>query len=182
MENLLRTSFERRILWKIENQRLYYNKHISWSPQLFQKTDIARENACLRTINRKLKLNFIVIFNSFTDISFVKYVTKIFCISYCLQEKIWGCFKVQLSVTLFVYTLSSKGANHLQVLYIKLWETSMETFLLKLRSSNVLQAFFFFWKFAEVLGQHLKSSLSKILSKHIIQPIGSRRCFVNCLP
>ena len=164
MENLLRTSFERRILWKIENQRLYYNKHISWSPQLFQKTDIARENACLRTINRKLKLNFIVIFNSFTDISFVKYVTKIFCISYCLQEKIWGCFKVQFSVTLFVYTLSSKGANHLQVLYIKLWETSMETFLLKLRSSNVLQAFFFFWKFAEVLGQHLKSSLSKILS------------------
>ena len=47
------------------------------------------------------------------------------------------CFKVQLSVTLLVYILSSKGANQLQVLYIKTLETSKETFLLKLQSSNV---------------------------------------------
>ena len=119
MENLLRTSFERRILWKIENQHSYYDKDISWGPQLFQKTDIVRENVYLRTIDRKLTLNLIVIFNSFTDISFLKYVTKMFCISYYVQEKIWECFKVQLSVTLFVYILSSKGANQLQVLYIE---------------------------------------------------------------
>ena len=30
----------------------------------------------------------------------------------------WECFKVQLSVVVFVYILSSKGANQLQVLYI----------------------------------------------------------------
>ena len=119
MENLLRTGFERRMLWKMENQHSYYNKDISWSPQLFQKTDIVRENVSLRAIDRKLTLNLIVIFNSFTDISFLKYVTKIFCISYYFQEKIWECFKVQLSVTLFVYILSSKGTNQLQVLYIK---------------------------------------------------------------
>ena len=77
------------------------------------------ESVYLRTIDRKLTLNLIVIFNSFTDISFLKYVTKIFCISYYFQEKIWECFKVQLSVTLFVYILSSKGANQLQVLYTK---------------------------------------------------------------
>ena len=119
MENLLRTGFERRMLWKMGNQHSYYNKHISWSSQLFQKTDIVRENVSLRAIDRKLTLNLIIIFNSFTDISFLKYVTKIFCISYYFQKKIWGCFKVQLSVTLFVYILSSKGANQLQVLYIK---------------------------------------------------------------
>ena len=118
MENVLRTSFERRILWKMENQHSYYNKDISWSLQLFQKTDIVRENVSLRAIDRKLTLNLIVIFNSFTDISFLKYVTKIFCISYYFQEKIWECFKVQLSVTLFVY-ISSKGANQVQVLYVK---------------------------------------------------------------
>ena len=119
MENLLRTSFERRILWKIVNQHSYYNKGLSWSPQLFQKIDTVRENVYLRTIDRKLILNLIVIFNSFTDISFLKYVTKIFCISYYFQEKIWECSKVQLSVTLFVYILSSEGANQLQVLIIK---------------------------------------------------------------
>ena len=119
MENLLRTSFERRILWKMENQHSYYNKDISWSLQFFQKTDIVRENVSLRAIDRKLTLNLIVIFNLFTDISFLKYITKIFCISYYLQEKIWECFKVKLSVNLFVYILSSNGANQLQVLYIK---------------------------------------------------------------
>ena len=98
MENLLRAGFERRILWKM---------------------DIVRENVSWRAIDRKLTLNLIVIFNSFTDIWFLQYVTKIFCISYFFQEKIWECFKVQLSVTLFVYILSSKGANQLQVLYIE---------------------------------------------------------------
>ena len=103
----------------MENRHSYYNKDISRSRPLFQKTDIARESVYLRTIDRKLTLNLIVIFNSFTDISFLKYVTKMFCISYYVQEKIWECFKVQLSVTLFVYTLSSKGSNQLQVFYIK---------------------------------------------------------------
>ena len=115
MEILLWTGIERGILWNMENQHSYYNKDISWSPQLFQKTDNVRENVSFRAIDRKLTLNLIVIFNSFTDISF----TKIFCISGYFQEKIWECFKVQLSVTLFVYILSSKGANQLQVLYIK---------------------------------------------------------------
>ena len=103
----------------MENRHSYYNKDISRSRPLFQKTDIARESVYLRTIDRKLTLNLIVIFNSFTDISFLKYVTKIFCISYYFQEKIWECFKVQLSVTLFVYILSNKGGNQLQVLYKK---------------------------------------------------------------
>ena len=119
MENLLRTGFERRILWKMKNQHSYYDKDISRSPQLFQKTDIARETVYLRTIYRKLTLNLIVILNSFRGISFLKYVTKIFCISDCFQEKIWECFKVQLSVTLLVYILSNKGGNQLQVLYKK---------------------------------------------------------------
>ena len=121
------------------------------------------ENVSLRDIDRKLTLNLIVIFNSFTDISFLKYVTKMFCISYYVQEKIWECFKVQLSVTLFVYILSSKGANQLQVLYIKTLGNiqgnfSTEAVVLKCILS------IFFWKFAKVLGQHLKSLLWKILS------------------
>ena len=66
-----------------------------------------------------MTLNLIVIFNSFTDISFSKYVTKIFCVSYYFQKKIWKHFKVQLSVAVFVYILSSKGANQLHVLYIR---------------------------------------------------------------
>ena len=119
MENVLQTGFERRILWKMENGHSYYNKDISWSRQLFQKTDIVRKGVYLRTIDRTLTLNLIVIFNSFTDILFLKHVTEIFCISYYFQDKFWKCFKVQLSVTLFVYILSSKGANQLQVLYIK---------------------------------------------------------------
>ena len=73
-----------------------------------------RENISLRAIDRKLTLNSIVIFNLFTDISFLKYITKIFCISYYLHEKIWECFKVKLSVNLFVYILSSNGANQLR--------------------------------------------------------------------
>ena len=76
MENLLRTGFEKTILWKTANRHTYYNKEISWSRQLFQKTDIARESIYLRTIDRNLTLNLIVVFKSFTDISFLKYVTK----------------------------------------------------------------------------------------------------------
>ena len=66
MESLLRTGFERRILRKVSNQHSYYNKEISSSRQLFEKTDITRESVYLRTIDRKLTLNFIVIFNPFT--------------------------------------------------------------------------------------------------------------------
>ena len=64
-----------------------------------------------------MSLNLIVTFNSATDISFLKSVTKIFCISEYFQEKIWECLKVQLSLTLFVHILSSKRTNKLQVLY-----------------------------------------------------------------
>ena len=38
------------------------------------------------------------------------------------RKKSWECFKEQISVTLFVYILSSKGANQLQVLYTKTLE------------------------------------------------------------
>ena len=94
--------------------KMYREVHSS-----FKKTDIVRENVYVRTINRKLTLNLIVIFNSFTDISFLKYVTKIFCTSDFFQGKIWECFKVSLSVTLFVCILSSKAANQLLLLYTK---------------------------------------------------------------
>ena len=154
MEHFLGTGFERRILWKMENQHSYYNKDISWSPQLLQKTDIVRENVSLRALNRKLTLNLIVIFNSFTDISFLKYVTKIFCISYYFQEKIWECFKVQLSVTLFVY-ISSKGVNQVQVLYVKTFRNIKGSFSTEAEFLKCIPSIFF-WKFAEVLGQHLK--------------------------
>ena len=40
----------------------------------------------MRTIDRKLTLNLIVIFNSFTDISFLKYIAKIFCTSCYFQK------------------------------------------------------------------------------------------------
>ena len=163
MENLLRTGFERTILWKTANRHTYYNKEISWSRQLFQKTDTARESIYLRTIDRKLTLNLIVVFKSFTDISFLKYVTKIFCVSYYFQEKVWHCFKVKLSIAVFVYILSSKGASQLQVLYKGSTLFSEENFQLKLRSSNVFPAILIL-EIAELLGQNLKSSLWKIMS------------------
>ena len=127
VENLLRTGFERRILQKMANRlssyhllpTFCYNKEIPWSRQLYQKTDIARESVYLSTIDRKLTLNLIVIFNSFIDISFLKYVTKIFCVSYYSQEGLCECFKEQPLVAVFVYILSSEGANQLQVLYVK---------------------------------------------------------------
>ena len=43
--------------------KIYREVHSS-----FKKTDIVRENVYLRTIDRKLTLNLIVVFNSFTDI------------------------------------------------------------------------------------------------------------------
>ena len=163
METLLRTGFERTILWKTANRHTYYNKEISWSRQLFQKTDTARESIYLRTIDRKLTLNLIVVFKSFTDISFLKYVTKIFCVSYYFQEKVWHCFKVKLSIAVFVYILSSKGASQLQVLYKGSTLFSEENFQLKLRSSNVFPTILIL-EIAELLGQNLKSSLWKIMS------------------
>ena len=76
MANLLWNGFERRILWEMANRHTY-NKNISWSRQLFQNTDIARDSVYLRTIDRKLTLNLIIISNPFTDISLLKYVTKL---------------------------------------------------------------------------------------------------------
>ena len=68
----------------------------------------------MRSINRKLTLNFN--FNSFADISCQKYATKIFCISYCFQEKSESVLRCCFSG---FCVLNSKGANYLQVLYIK---------------------------------------------------------------
>ena len=59
------------------NRHSYY-KEISQSRQLFQRTEIVREKVYLITIDRKLTLNLKEIFNSFTDISFLKYFTEIF--------------------------------------------------------------------------------------------------------
>ena len=57
-------------------------------------------------------------FNSFADISCQKYATKIFFISYYFQEKIGSLLRCSFSG--FVFVLNSKGANQLQVLYIKI--------------------------------------------------------------
>ena len=71
----------------MRNRHSYYDKGILWSRQLFQRTDIVRENVDLETTDRKLILYLIEIFNSFTDISFLKYAPKVFYISYPFQEK-----------------------------------------------------------------------------------------------
>ena len=129
------------------SRHTYYDKEILWSRELFPKTDLARESVYLTTIDKKLTLNLIVIFKSSTDISFLKYILK-----YYFQEKNREYFKVQpaLSYCVCVY-------------FIKLLISCKENFLLKLGSSNVFPAIFF-WRFADVLGQHLKSSLWKIMS------------------
>ena len=75
----------------MESGHTYYNKEISRSRQLFQEANIARERVYLKTIDRKLTLNLIVIFNSFTDISFLKYVAKIFCLLLFLRKN-FGVF------------------------------------------------------------------------------------------
>ena len=85
MEKLLQISFERRILRKMEKRHCCY-KEISQSGQRFQRTQIVREEVYLRNIDRKLIV--IVIFNYFTNISFLKDFTNYFFISYCVQEKI----------------------------------------------------------------------------------------------
>ena len=93
MKNLLRTGFERRILWKMSNRHAYYNKGISWSRQLFPKTGIARESVRLRTLDRKLTLNLVVIFNSFTDISSLKYNWNILWLLLFSGKKIGSTLK-----------------------------------------------------------------------------------------
>ena len=128
MENHLWTGFERRTLWKMANRLTYYSKMIAWSRQLFQETDIARESVYSRTICGKLTLNLIVIFNSFTDLYFLKYVTKIFCLL-LFSGKIWECFKVQLSVVVFI--LPSTEANQLQVLYVRTLGNIQRKFITK---------------------------------------------------
>ena len=67
---------------------------------------------------------------------------------------------MQLSVVVSVYILSSKGANQLQVLYIRTLGNIQGNLLLKVRSSKVFPAIFFF---VEVLGQQLKSLLWKVM-------------------
>ena len=76
MKNL-QTGVDKRLLWKMTNRHSYYNKEILWSRQLFQRTDNVRESVDLRNIDPQMTLNLIVIFNYFTDISFLQYVTKI---------------------------------------------------------------------------------------------------------
>ena len=71
---------------------------------------------CLRTIDRKMTLNLIVIFNSVKDISFLKYFTKI------STKKI-------ASVLSVLIVLSSEGANQLQVLYIRTLGSMQGNFL-----------------------------------------------------
>ena len=63
----------------------------------------------------------------------------------------------------FVCVLNIKELINCKLYVQGLWETFKGAFLLKLQSSNVFPAFFF-WKFAEGLGKHLKSSLRKTLS------------------
>ena len=100
MENLLRTGFERRILQKMATD--YFDIH-------------CKENCIFENLHTELN----VIVNFITDISFLNYVTKIFCVWYYFQEIFWECFKVQRSVSASVYILSSKGANQLQELCIR---------------------------------------------------------------
>ena len=76
---------------------------------------------------------------------------------------------MQLSVAVSVYVLSSKGANQLQVLYIRNLRNIQGNVLHGILPGSggpqmYSQHFFFFWKYAEVLGQHLKSLFWKIMS------------------
>ena len=146
MENLLPIGFERRILWKMANWHTYYNKE-----------------------TRKFTLSLIVIFNSFTDISFLKYITEIFCDSYYFQEKNWDYFKVQpaLSGCACVY-LSSRGVNQLQGKF------SYEAAVLKFYSSNF---------FLEVC-RRFRTTSEKLTMENYVSAYHteeSHRYFVNCL-
>ena len=89
-----------------------------------KSTSLSKNRHCegkcnLRTINRKLTLNFIVSFNSFTDTSVLKYVSKIFLYLLLFSGKTFGGVLRYSSQWLFLYILSSKGANQLQVLFIR---------------------------------------------------------------
>ena len=66
------------------NQRSCY-KEIAWSRQLFRRTEIVTEKVYLRTIDRKLIV--MVIFNSFTDISFLKDFPNAFFYLLLFSEK-----------------------------------------------------------------------------------------------
>ena len=88
MKNL-QTGVDKRLLWKMTNRHSYYNKEILWSRQLFQRTDNVRESVDLRNIDPQMTLNLIVIFNSFTDISFLQYVSILELVS-SLTEVFWG--------------------------------------------------------------------------------------------
>ena len=130
------------------NRHSFYNKKISRSRQLFQKTDMAREVAYLRTIDRKLTLNLIVTFNSFTDISSLKYVAKTF-VSLTNFRKTFGSISRYgspwLCLCIFYQVKKLVSCKYC----IKgLWEKSKETVLLKVRSLNVFPAIFF-WKFTD---------------------------------
>ena len=94
------------------NRHSYY-KEISQSRELFQITYLEEKKVYLRTIDRKLTLN-LVIFNSFKNISFLKYFTDIFFVSHCFQEKNWKCFSVQLQVD---NTADQDHAKILQTVY-----------------------------------------------------------------
>ena len=109
---------------------------------------MAREVAYLRTIDRKLTLNLIVTFNSFTDISSLKYVAKTF-VSLTNFRKTFGsisrCGSPWLCLCIFYQVKKVVSCKYC----IKgLWEKSKETVLLKVRSLNVFPAIFF-WKFTD---------------------------------
>ena len=69
---------------------------------------------------------------------------------------------MQLSVAVSVYILLSKGTNQLQVLCIRTLGNIQGNFSSVAAVLNVFPMFL--WKFAEVLGQQLKSLLWKIMS------------------
>ena len=77
----------------------------------------------------------------------------------------WECFKVQLSVAVSVYILSSKGTNQLQVPYIRTLGNIQGNFFTE---DAILKCIaIFFWKFEEVLGQLKKVALENyVLAYH----------------
>ena len=100
----------------------------------------------MRTIDRKLIV--IVIFNSFTDISFLKDFTNIFFyLLLCSGKKNWNALRYS-SRWLCLYLLSSKGANKLLLLFITTLGNIQRNFfqsnifLLELGFSNVSQKLF----------------------------------------
>ena len=97
------------------NQRSYY-KEISQSRQLFRRTEIVAEKVYLRTIDRKLIV--MVIFNSFTDISFLKDFPNAFFLSLTVFRKKYEIILRYSFQELCLYILSGKGVNQLQLLLI----------------------------------------------------------------